>query len=119
GGKSQSVVLRMQGLGITEVHLGVNRKIEVYDQFLKDRALNKDQVLYIGDDIPDVPVMKEAGVSACPSDAVEEAKSASDYISPYAGGAGCVRDIIEKVLKIQGKWFDADPSAQDDSIPSR
>src|SRR5690606_29186832 len=75
GGKSQSVVLRMQGLGITEVHLGVDRKIEVYDQFLKERALSKDQVLYIGDDIPDVPVMKEAGVSACPSDAVEEAKS--------------------------------------------
>jgi len=101
------------------VHLGIDKKLEVYEKFLEQRALNAEQVLYIGDDIPDIPVLKAAGVSACPSDAVEEAKAASDYISPYAGGAGCVRDIIEKVLKVQKKWFDSDPSAQEDSIPSR
>lgn len=119
GGKSQSVVLRLQGLGITEVHLGIDKKLEVYENFLEQHALNAEQVLYMGDDIPDVPVMKAAGVSACPSDAVEEAKSVSEYISPFAGGAGCVRDIIEKVLKVQRRWYDADPSAQEDSIPSR
>src|SRR5690606_15199531 len=90
GGRSQSVVLRLKGLGITEVHLGIDKKLEVYEKFLEQHALNAEQVLYIGDDIPDIPVMKAAGVSACPSDAVEEAKAVSDYISPYAGGAGCV-----------------------------
>src|SRR5690606_4770853 len=81
GGTSQSVVLRLKGLGITEVHLGIDKKLEVYEQFMKQHALQADQVFYMGDDIPDVPVMKTAGVSACPADAVEEAKLVSDYIS--------------------------------------
>jgi 3-deoxy-D-manno-octulosonate 8-phosphate phosphatase (KDO 8-P phosphatase) len=118
GGKSQSVVLRLKGLGITEVHLGIDRKLKVYEEFILQNKLTAGQVLYVGDDIPDIPVMKVAGVAACPSDAVEEVKAVSHYISPYAGGHGCVRDILEKVLKIQGKWFDSDPSAHDDSIPS-
>jgi 3-deoxy-D-manno-octulosonate 8-phosphate phosphatase (KDO 8-P phosphatase) len=62
----------------------------------------------MGDDIPDYPVMKMAGLAVCPSDAAEEIKSISAYISPYAGGKGCVRDIIEQVLKVQEKWMDAD-----------
>jgi 3-deoxy-D-manno-octulosonate 8-phosphate phosphatase (KDO 8-P phosphatase) len=75
-------------------------------------------VIYVGDDIPDLPVMKICGVRACPIDAVEEIKEVSDYISSKKGGEGCVREIIEKVLKIQDNWFDPESNAQDENIPS-
>ncbi|TZF83724.1 3-deoxy-D-manno-octulosonate 8-phosphate phosphatase [Pedobacter sp. BS3] len=118
GGKSKSVVLRLNSLGITDIHLGIDKKLDVFNSFLEQHALNAGEVLYIGDDIPDVPVMKIAGAAACPADAAEEVKAVSMYISPKVGGAGCVRDILEKLLKVQRKWFDAEPSAHDDSIPS-
>ncbi|MXV51540.1 HAD hydrolase family protein [Pedobacter sp. HMF7647] len=118
GGKSKSVVARLNGLGITEVHLGIDKKIDVYNEVKQTHSLVDSEVLYIGDDVPDIAVMKAVGVSACPADAVEEVKAISAYISPKNGGAGCVRDVIEKVLKVQQKWYDAEPSAHDDSIPS-
>lgn len=118
GGKSASVVLRLQGLGITDVYLGIDKKLDVYTDFIKTHDLKHEEVLYMGDDIPDVPVMKLVGLACCPADAVEEVKALSEYISTAKGGYGCVRDIIEKVLKVQGLWFDANPSAHDDSIPS-
>lgn len=117
GGKSQSAVLRLQGLGITDIHLGITQKLEIYDNFMLQHELKPENVIYMGDDIPDVPVMKAVGVTACPFDAVEEVKQISDYISPKKGGEGCVRDVIEKVLKIQDKWHDAYPDAKV-SIPS-
>lgn len=118
GGKSESVILRLKGLGITEVHLGITKKLEVYHKFIHQHQLKPENVIYMGDDIPDMPVMNVAGVSACPSDAVEEVKAISDYISAKTGGDGCVRDLIEKVLKVQDNWFDTNPTAQEDSIPS-
>ena len=118
GGKSESVILRLKGLGITEVHLGITRKLEVYNKFISQHKLTADNVIYMGDDIPDIPVMRVAGASACPADAVEEVKEVSDYISAKNGGNGCVRDLIEKVLKVQDNWFDVNPTAQEDSIPS-
>lgn len=118
GGKSQSAVLRLQGLGITDVHLGITQKLEIYEKFMLQHGLEPENVLYMGDDIPDVPVMKVVGVTACPFDAVEEVKEVSDYISAKKGGEGCVRDVIEKVLKIQDNWHDAHPTAKEDSIPS-
>ena len=118
GGKSASVTLRLQGLGITDVHLGITKKLEVYNTFIHQHQLHPENVLYMGDDIPDLPVMKVAGLRTCPSDAVEEVKEISDYISPNAGGYGCVRDVIEKVLKVQDNWFDGESNAQEDSIPS-
>lgn len=118
GGNSASVIFRLNGLGVTEVHLGIDKKLEVYEEFIRKHSLSPESVLYMGDDVPDMPVMKVVGVSACPIDAIEEVKAISDYISPFSGGTGCVRDVIEKVLKIQGKWFDQDPSAQDDTITS-
>ncbi|WP_069660011.1 KdsC family phosphatase [Arcticibacter eurypsychrophilus] len=118
GGNSASVLFRLNGLGITEIHLGIDKKLEVYQQFIEKHNLAPENILYMGDDIPDIPVMKVVGVSACPEDAVEEVKMISDYISAQSGGTGCVRDVIEKVLKIQGKWYDPDPSAQDDTITS-
>ena len=118
GGKSQSVILRLNGLGITDVHLGITNKLEVLTSFMNEHQLTSGNIIYMGDDIPDIPVMRASGVSTCPSDAVEEVKAVSDYISPKKGGEGCVRDIIEKVLKIQDNWFDSNPTAQEDSIPS-
>ena len=118
GGKSASVVLRMQGLGITEVHLGITHKLSVYNKFISQHQLKPENVIYLGDDIPDMPVMKVTGTCACPADAVEDVKAIAEYISSKKGGEGFVRDVIEKVLKIQDNWFDKDPTAQEDTIPS-
>lgn len=116
GGRSKGIELRLKGLGITDVFLGIDSKIDTYQNFLKSRYLLPEQVLYIGDDIPDLPVIKLAGLAACPADAVEEIKAVCDYISPRKGGDGCVRDLIEKVLKIRGDWHDEQPSANDGTL---
>jgi 3-deoxy-D-manno-octulosonate 8-phosphate phosphatase (KDO 8-P phosphatase) len=116
GGRSAGVKLRLQGLGITNIFMGVDSKIEVYNQFILDHQLKAEEILYMGDDIPDLLLMKLAGLPVCPADAVEEIKSISLYISPKTGGKGCVRDVIEKVLKIQNKWNDPAPSASDGSF---
>ncbi|MBC8052765.1 MAG: HAD-IIIA family hydrolase [Sphingobacteriaceae bacterium] len=118
GGKSNSVILRLNGLGITDVHLGITEKLEVYNRFLDQHQLQPENIIYMGDDIPDIPVMKVSGASACPSDAVDEVKQISNYISSKKGGEGCVRDIIEKVLKVQDNWYDATHTASEESIPS-
>ena len=116
GGRSNGVALRLRGLGIHDIHLGAESKIEIYKNFVASNNLQPEQIIYMGDDIPDLPVMKLVGLPVCPSDAAEEIKSISKYISPIPGGKGCVRDIIEKVLKIQHKWYDETPSAHDGSI---
>lgn len=118
GGKSQTVVSRLNGLGITDVYLKVDKKIDVFNDFLNKHKLTADQAVYMGDDIPDLPVMKIVGIAACPADAVEEVKAVSSYISPKGGGEGCVRDVIEKVLKVQRNWYDDNPSGQEELIPS-
>ncbi len=108
GGKSDSMTQRMNSLGITDVFLGVERKIEVYNTYLKNNNLDKSQVLYMGDDIPDYEVMMNVGVACCPADAAIEIKSVADYISDAKGGDGCVRDIIEQVLRLHDNWFHKD-----------
>lgn len=112
GGRSQSVVSRLQGLGINDIYIGVETKMDAFEEFLLIHDLQADQVLYMGDDIPDYPVMQKVGLPVCPADAAEEIKAISAYISPVKGGAGCVRDVLEKVLKIQGVWLDEQPSAR-------
>jgi len=112
GGRSQSIVSRLTGLGISDVYLGVEHKTEKFEEFLLAYDLSADQILYMGDDVPDYPVMKLVGLATCPADAAEEIKTISAYISPVKGGQGCVRDVIEKVLKVQGLWADDDPSAK-------
>ena len=111
GAISKRVEFRLKGLGVKDIFLGVDHKVEIYSQYLQANKLSSEQILYMGDDIPDFPVMKLAGLSVCPADAVEEIKAISHYISPKNGGKACVRDIIEKVLKVQGKWHDKEPSA--------
>ncbi|SDL78634.1 3-deoxy-D-manno-octulosonate 8-phosphate phosphatase (KDO 8-P phosphatase) [Daejeonella rubra] len=115
GARSKGVEHRLRGLGIQDVFLGLDSKLEVYTNYLLQNDLTPDQVLFMGDDIPDLQVMKLAGLAVCPLDAVEEIKAISHYISSKNGGEGCVRDIVEKVLKIQNLWMDTDPSAADGS----
>ena len=116
GGKSNGVALRLRGLGITEIFMGVDSKLEVYKNFMDKNQLEPDEVMYMGDDIPDFQIMNLIGLPVCPADAVEEIKSISQFISSKNGGKGCVREVIEKVLKIQNKWFDEVPSAHDGSF---
>jgi len=108
GARSDSMMHRMKALQIQDVFLGVERKLDVFREYLKKYGLKPEQVLYMGDDIPDYEVMLEAGVSTCPADAAEEIKSVARYISHFPGGKGCVRDVIEQVLKVQGKWMNDD-----------
>ena len=105
GGRSESVRIRYEGLGLKDVYLGASIKIDTFGEFLQKHGLKAEQVLYMGDDIPDYEVMQAAGLSACPADAVNEIKGISDYISPYAGGQGCARDVIERTMKAQGLWM--------------
>lgn len=108
GGKSASMTNRFKLLKVKDVFLGVERKIQVFEKYLKDNNLKTENTIYMGDDIPDYEVMQKAGVACCPADAAEEIKSISHYISHQNGGEGCVRDIIEQVLKVQGKWMNDD-----------
>jgi len=108
GGKSESMELRMNALNVSDVFLGVSDKLSFFRQYLKENNIPCENVLFMGDDIPDYQVMLEAGLPVCPADAVEEIKSVSAYISHKAGGEGCARDVIEQVLKAQGNWFDGE-----------
>ncbi|ASZ11573.1 3-deoxy-D-manno-octulosonate 8-phosphate phosphatase [Chitinophaga pendula] len=104
GGKSESVVQRLQGLGITDIYMGITDKQEKLEEYVIAHDLRWDEILFMGDDIPDYRPMQLVGLAACPADAVPEIKSISQYISPVTGGRGCVRDVIEKVLKLNGDW---------------
>ncbi|PST81768.1 3-deoxy-D-manno-octulosonate 8-phosphate phosphatase [Pedobacter yulinensis] len=113
GGKGKAMERRFESLGITDVYLGAGDKTLLFHEYLAARSVSQAQVLYMGDDIPDLAVMKLAGIAACPADAVPEIKAVSMYISPFTGGRTAVRDIIEKVLRVQGQWFDRQPDAAD------
>ncbi len=105
GGYSSSVSKRFEALNIQDVFLGVSDKPKVYEEYKQSKGLTDQEIVYVGDDIPDYLCMQRAGVPVCPADAAEEIKRISLYISRYRGGHGCVRDIIEQVLKVQGKWM--------------
>lgn len=110
GGTNEGVRKRLSGLGVTDIYLGAHNKVEQLNEYLASNNLKAENMLYMGDDIPDYPVMKLAGLPCCPQDAVPEIKAISKYVSHKLGGKGCVRDVIEQVLKVQGKWngnFDA------------
>ena len=104
GGSNEGVRKRLEGLGVKDVYLGAHNKIEQLNEYLTNHNIKAENVLYMGDDIPDYPVMKLVGLPCCPQDAVPEIKGVSKYISHKLGGKGCVRDVIEQVLKVQGKW---------------
>jgi len=104
GGTSEAVKTRLQKLGIEDVYLNVSAKKEILVKYVADHNLAWEEVLYMGDDIPDLAVMKLAGLACCPADAVAEIKEIAHYVSPAIGGEGCVRDVIEKVLKLNNHW---------------
>lgn len=113
GGKGQAMQKRFEGLGIKDIFLGVSDKVAIYQAYLEKYQLSADEVLYMGDDIPDLQVMKLVGLPVCPADAVPEIKAIAQFISPFTGGKTAVRDIIEKTMRVQEKWFDENPSAVD------
>lgn len=104
GGHSDGVPKRMNRLGITNVFMGVEDKMKVFENFLKENFLKADEIIYMGDDMPDLKVMQQCGIATCPADAVADIKKICLYVSPANGGAGCVRDIIEQTMRLHRKW---------------
>ena len=104
GGSNEGVRIRLQNLGITDIYLGTPNKVETFKEYCGIYQINPEQVLYMGDDIPDYHVMQLVGLPTCPQDASPEIKAISNYISHKNGGKGAVRDVIEQVMKVQGKW---------------
>ncbi|MES2799649.1 MAG: HAD family hydrolase [Bacteroidota bacterium] len=107
GGKSEAVKSSLLGLGITEVHLSSSNKVKVFEDITHRHGISAKEVLYMGDDIPDIPLLKLVGLAACPQDAAVDVKSNCDYQSPFNGGKNCVRDVIEQVLRLNGQWLSA------------
>ena len=107
GGRSESIKMRFQACGISpsDVYLGSRDKIEDFDDFCKRHELTAEEVMYFGDDLPDIPVMIACGCGVAPADSVTEAREAADYISTRDGGKGCVRESIEMVMKLHEKWI--------------
>ena len=113
GSYSAESQMRLKKLGVNKIFMRVENKLEKLKELITAHQLNKEEILYMGDDIPDYEVMQYCGLATCPADAVAEIKTISKYISPLNGGQGCVRDVIEKVLKLQNNW------RVDTSIPSK
>ncbi len=105
GGSNEGVRMRLQGLGIKDIYLGTHNKTECLENYFDSHNIKAENTLFMGDDIPDYYVMQKIGLPCCPQDAVPEIKAISKYVSHKKGGKGCVRDIIQQVLKVQGKWL--------------
>jgi len=104
GGNEKAVAIRMEKLGVTEVHLGCSDKLESLNTLCAKLNIPLSKVAYMGDDIPDLPAMNGAGLAVCPDDAVEEIRNVADYVSPKCGGRGCVRDLLEQAMRLKGVW---------------
>jgi len=108
GSSSKEYQRRLKLLGVKDIYLNSKSKLDHFNIFLKKYRLDKSEILFMGDDIPDFQVMKEAGVAVCPSDADSEIKQVACYISDKRGGEGCVRDVIEQVLRLHNNWMNSD-----------
>ena len=104
GGRSEGVRRRMEGLGIRSVYLNASDKSAVLLTWMQENNLRREDLLVMGDDVPDLPLMEGVGLAACPDDAIEDIKHKAHYISAFKGGQGAVRDVIEKVMRLQGTW---------------
>lgn len=104
GGRNEGVRKRLKDLGINDIHLGIDDKVKYLNQYFEAHQIKPENAAYMGDDIPDTYPMKLVGLPTCPQNAVPEVKQISTYISHLNGGEGCVRDLIEQVMKLQGKW---------------
>ena len=105
GAKVTRIRKRYEGLGVEDIYIGCSVKIETYETFLHKYGLTDKEIMYMGDDIPDLEIMRRVGCPVCPKDACPEIKEVSIYVSDRIGGQGCGRDIIEQVLRAQGKWI--------------
>ncbi len=105
GGNTEAVRLRYEHLGVADIYMGCAVKVKTYESFLAHYGLAEDEVMYMGDDIPDLEIMRRVGCPVCPSDACPEVQQASLYVSHCKGGYGCGRDVIEQTLRAQGKWL--------------
>ena len=105
GGNAESIRMRYEGLGVKDIYMRSAVKITVYEQLLEKYHLTDDEVMYMGDDIPDYEVMQRVGCAVCPADACPDIRQISCYVSQWKGGMGCGRDVIEQVLRAQGKWL--------------
>lgn len=107
GAHNENLRTRYEGLGISDIYLNAANKVDSYRHFMEKNNLKDQDILYMGDDIPDIPVMQMVGTPTCPADAAVEVKQMAKYVSLYNGGAGCARDVIEQVLKAQNNWLNA------------
>lgn len=112
GGVSDAVEKRYRGLGVTDIYMGSKNKIKDFEDFIGKHNLDSDHIMYMGDDLPDFEVMKRIGVPTCPANAVEQIKAISSYISDKDGGFGCVRDVVEQVLRVHSNWYVSDTNIQ-------
>lgn len=112
GGRDPMVAERLKYLGVTDIYLGASDKMDAFRDLLFSYDLKPEEIAYMGDDVPDIEVMREVGLACCPNDAVADVRSMAEYISLIDGGKGCVRDLIEQTLKVQGKWFDENDHTQ-------
>lgn len=104
GGRNEGVKSRLEGLGVTDVFLNAGEKMVQMRDYVAQNDLKPEEILYMGDDMPDVPALEYAGLATCPQDAIPEIKAVSDYVSHRRGGDACVRDVIEQVMKVRGDW---------------
>ena len=105
GGRSQNIVRRYEYLGVRHIYMGSSYKLRDLDDLAARTGITLDEMLYMGDDIPDYEVMQRVGCPVCPADAAPEIKAISCYVSPFSGGSGAARDVVEQVLKAQGGWM--------------
>ncbi len=104
GGKSDAIKKRYEGLGITDIYMGQATKMGAYTEWRDSSGLKDSEIMYMGDDMPDLPLLKTVGVPVCPSDACIDVKEVCRYISPFKGGECCVRDVVEQVLRSKDEW---------------
>jgi 3-deoxy-D-manno-octulosonate 8-phosphate phosphatase (KDO 8-P phosphatase) len=104
GGSYEPIKDALLSLGANEVFLGITNKIDCFNSIVEKHKLVKEEILYMGDDMPDIPVLKQVGLSSCPNNAATDVKDIVDYVSPYNGGKHCVRDVMEQTFRVQGVW---------------
>ena len=105
GGTGSGMGGRFERLGVKDLYMSTPEKLPVLEKYMQEHGLKKEEVLYMGDDIPDLRVMQAAGIATCPKDAAPEVKAICHHVSPFNGGMGCARDVLEQALKVQGKWM--------------
>lgn len=105
GAKDESMLPAYRSLGLEDIYFHCADKISTLEEWMRKRGLSENEVIFVGDDIPDIPPMQRVALGACPADAAEEVKMIAGYISPVNGGAGVARDIISQVMKARGEWL--------------